>query len=340
MDKIEFIKTNYGKLTQLEIAKELDISINSVRYIVYKNISKENRYRRGKSPHCKPKRKFNLNDYSFSEYNNESCYWAGLMAADGNITTHWDSFSIALKESDKEHIEQFKEWLNFEGPVGKATVHYTYKGIKCEKFSYYIKPTSPQIVEDLNKNFGIFRNKSLSIMPPIKIPSLEGVDSFIKGYIDGDGSVMLDSSKGNTSRLSIVGTYDMINWINNRFENILNRVLPPPSRQKNVWRIDFRNKISRSLLQHYFNVSTPELKRKWTPELKNIVFNYKKSRNIENYKNIYSMMQTGKTKTEVANILNVSPSAISWITKQDCYIGLIKESAARDNNEADMEEDS
>jgi len=337
MDKIQYIKDNYGILSNSEISDSLGLSVNQIRSLVYKHIPFDDRYRRGKSPHSKPKRKFNVNDESFSEYNLNSCYWAGLMAADGHITKKWDSFSIGLKESDRSHIEKFKVWLNFDGPICYNKNKYLYKGVEQMKYSYSIKVTSKKIVEDLNNNFGVIRKKSLIIKPPTKIKDDQHIDSFIKGYIDGDGSLSLGKDK--TSRLSILGTYDMIIWINERFENILGRHLPKPIKNGNVWKIDLGNKTSRKLLQTFFNIKTPELERKWTPELRDIVFNYKKSRNLDNYKNIIRMQSEGMNQTEISKHIGVTSAAICWIMKQDCF-KILKESAARDNGEADMEEES
>lgn len=338
MDNLNFIKTNYGVMSNLEISEATNLSIGQVRSLVYKHIPFDDRYRRGKSPHCKPKRKFNLNDDKFSEYSIESCYWAGLMAADGHISLNYDSFSIGLKESDKEHVEKFKNWLEFEGPIRKAQTNYTYNGENFTKYSYSIKPTSSKIVKDLENNFGIGRQKTLTINPPVNILDDIFMDSFIIGYIDGDGCIGTDSDR--TTRFSIVGTYEMISWINFRFENILGRKLPTPRKFNNVWVIEFRNKISRELLKHLFLIDSPKMTRKWTDEIRDLAFNYKKSRNIDNYKEILKLLNLGKTKTEISKILKVSPSAITWITKQELFKKLIKESADRDNNEENIDEEN
>lgn len=317
MDGIKFIIENYGILTNLEISQKLNISIGKVRSLVYKHIPFESRYRRGKSPHSRPKRKYNLIDTSFSTYNTESCYWAGLMAADGHIKKQGNSFSIGLKESDKNHLEKFKKWLKFEGSLLLMKNTYSYKDKENIKYAYSIQATSHEIVDDLDKNFGIVNNKSLTIKPPLRIVQPELIDCFIKGYIDGDGSVMTDSDK--TSRLCVIGTYEMMCWMNERFENIVGRKLPKPTKKHNIWRIDFRNKISRKILRHFFDLNCPYLERKWTDEIRQIVFNYEKSRNLTRYNMIYEMKKTGMNQTQIAKELNVSPAAISWIVKQKQY---------------------
>lgn len=343
MGKIEYIKNHYGILTNKEISDHLGITIGALRSLVYKHIPFENRYRRGKSPHSRHKRIYNLKDDSFSEYNNQSCYWAGMMAADGHINKKYDSFMLGLKELDKEHIEKFKKWLEFDGDLRFGVTKYEYKGQLCEKNSYSIHPTSTKIVEDLEKNFNITRQKTLTLRPPENLENKEHIDCFIKGYIDGDGSIRTDND--NTSRLSIIGTYDIICWINERLEEIAGRRLPKPRKMKNIWVIEFRNRISRKILKHFFQLKCPSLDRKWNDEIKNIVFNYKKRRDTPHYENILKLMKSGNNKTMISKILGISPSAVSWITKQEHYKELeskflIGESADRDKGETNMEEEN
>jgi len=339
MDDVEFIKNNYGILDNDAISNRIGIPIWKVRRLGYKHIPFESRYRRGKSPHCRVKRKYNLNDDSFALYTPGSCYWAGMMAADGNIRSGKpNTFSIGLKESDKEHVEKFKKWLEFEGPVSYNTSRYFYQGELQIKHSYSICATSLRVVHDLGTNFGITSQKSLTITPPIHIGDNNHIDAFIKGYIDGDGCI--GTGRKNTTRLSIIGTREMVDWINHRFECIIGKSLPAPRKKQNVWVIDFRNKTSRTILKHLFSIDTPRLERKWNSQIRDIVFDYKKSRNFENYRRIFGLINSGDTKTMVAKKLNVSPSAISWITKQEYYKSLVRESADRDKGEVDMEEES
>jgi len=51
-------------------------------------------------------RKYGLNENSFSKITLESCYWAGFIAADGNIYNKY--LSIELNNIDEKHLQKFR----------------------------------------------------------------------------------------------------------------------------------------------------------------------------------------------------------------------------------------
>ena len=117
-------------------------------------------------------------DSFFSEYNKESCYWAGFVAADGWITKY--QLGIELSKIDKGQIENFVKSIDGNNKISdrkRSGSEYSSIGIN-----------SKQIIKDLKDNFNIIPNKSLILEPPKEIPR-ELISHFIRGYIDGDGSI-------------------------------------------------------------------------------------------------------------------------------------------------------
>lgn len=337
IEKIKYVVENYSKYSGDKLSETLGWSKNKIREVAYRNISKENRPEIGKSKFShRIKRTYNLNDFSFHEYSSESCYWAGLMAADGNLSSNNPkAFSLALKESDQGHIEKFKKWLNYEGKVRKEGRKYTYKGVESVKYSYSLCATSEQITKDLNDNFNILPKKTLILKPPHKLVEDIHIDAFIKGYIDGDGSIGL--GKDLSGWLTITGTFDMMSWMKNRFEVILDSKITKLYKKDNIYFLVLANKKARKIISHYFNV-VPHcaLSRKWTSDLREGVNNFRKRRNTEHYINILNMKLRGINQTQIGKELGMTPAAISWIVKQDMFKEL--ESAARDKGEVENEE--
>ena len=69
-----------------------------------------------------------------------------------------------------------------------------------------------EICEDLLINFNITPRKSLTLKPPLKIKDDYLKMCYIKGVIDGDGSVC-------NNRIVIYGTKELLEWIKENFDN-------------------------------------------------------------------------------------------------------------------------
>ena len=64
-------------------------------------------YAPGESKHSHGKRKHKLNDNYFESYTLENCYYAGFIAADGNIDKNLKKITITLSNKDKGFLENF-----------------------------------------------------------------------------------------------------------------------------------------------------------------------------------------------------------------------------------------
>ncbi len=137
-------------------------------------------------------------------------YWLGFLTADGNVRNKkGDSWYVKLeiKNTDKKLLELFKEDI-----ASDATIK-DYKYNKKHNVMIYIY--SSKWAQDLSK-YDIVPNKTFIIN---KLPNIKTdlIKHFIRGYFDGDGSIMLYKPKGqNLKRLniSICGTKEFLNNLN------------------------------------------------------------------------------------------------------------------------------
>jgi len=138
-----------------EIAKVLGINRWTVLQYLKKNGLNPQRITR---PY---KNKYNIN--FFSEYTEESAYWAGFIMADGNISHTKSKYyvQIGLSEIDREHLQKLSNTIGFTGPT------YDYKKGKSSS----IQIRGKWFINDLLDKYGIVERKSLIATFPEKLPN-------------------------------------------------------------------------------------------------------------------------------------------------------------------------
>lgn len=168
--------------------------------------------------------KFKINHNAFSSFSKDAAYWAGFIAADGNVrvTSHGcKQIRIYLKKSDAFHLEKFKEFLRSDH---KISLSPTYD--RCS-FEF----TSDQIYEDLVKFYNITPRKSLTYLAP-ELPA-DMWPHFIRGVFDGDGCITEGfwnkNSKTASVSVTIVGTANLIERIYTWAELKIGTILYKPS---------------------------------------------------------------------------------------------------------------
>lgn len=132
---------------------------------------------------------YTLNENSFETITTpDQAYWLGVMYSDGfiSITNNYTNyFGISVHEKDQEWLQKFKEFLNYNGEIK----HYmTTSGYKINTPYARLLIGNNKIVQDLKK-LGVVEHKSKLIN---KLPDIPFLDDFIRGYIDGDGSLRKD----------------------------------------------------------------------------------------------------------------------------------------------------
>lgn len=129
--------------------------------------------------------RYTLNESFFENIDNEQkAYILGLLYADGYVgDEHFNNIVLGL--NDREILEQIAKLLDFTGTIRKSKKG----GFKNSKEGYVLNFSS-QIMADSLRNIGLYPNKSLTLNNIPDIPE-SLLRHFIRGYFDGDGSIIL-----------------------------------------------------------------------------------------------------------------------------------------------------
>lgn len=130
---------------------------------------------------------YTLNEDTFEKIDTrDKAYWLGVMYSDGYIScaNQYTSYmGLSVNIADIEWVEKFKDFLGYNGTIKQYRVSSGYKiGAEYVRLSI----GNNKIVSDLI-SLGVVENKTKKIKSLPKVPFL---DDFIRGYIDGDGSLL------------------------------------------------------------------------------------------------------------------------------------------------------
>lgn len=218
-------------------------------------------------------RKYTLNLEFFKHPNIINSYWAGFLAADGYIRENLKHICLRLKNTDKHHISHFCKDIEYNGPIRDKKSSINSKKLKGFKQKEYF--SSEVTICGAGKNiiylktiFNIIQAKSLTLKPPNNLNKNCSL-AYIKGIIDGDGTIRLD--KNNRIELSICGTKEILEYIagyvNDLVPNTKYNKSKPRHRKDKTTKNHYTYKVTgfRALkfLSILDNISTPKLDRKW-----------------------------------------------------------------------------
>lgn len=155
-----------------------------------------------------PRLKYSVDESYFETPEIQNSYWAGLIAADGCV---YEKISpgaqsvINLELKDREPVEMFYNiiggrFLEVVKPEGR------------NGFQYRWATSSDKIAGDLKKNYKILPKKSARERAPVDLDRRQSL-AFIAGFIDGDGSYLVDKRTGYPS-IQTLGSPEILAWIN------------------------------------------------------------------------------------------------------------------------------
>lgn len=146
-------------------------------------------------------------------------YFLGFIAADGCIqefTKTSVGLSITLNVKDKVILDKLKEEIGNEHTIRVWSYPQTFNKSVITTFCRF-QLCNKKLVDDI-KGYGILERKSLTIGNIIKNIPIKFRKSFILGYFDGDGSIILPKGRKITSKtkkihICIRGTKDFLSGI-------------------------------------------------------------------------------------------------------------------------------
>lgn len=155
-----------------------------------------------------------FNENYFEKIDSEDkAYWLGFISADGSIHKKKKCLDISLSIVDIDHLEKFKESIEFKGEVKTKTITLKGKEYKSCRMSIY----SAKLIEDLAK-YGVVARKTLDFEYP-DIPK-EWDRDFIRGYSDGDGSIYVYNRKHSINPVfnyTLLGTEKFLSTVQEKF---------------------------------------------------------------------------------------------------------------------------
>lgn len=146
---------------------------------------------------------YSVNENYFNQVDSEyKAYILGWLYSDGNVR-YEGKIRIALQEEDKSILEWMKQELEYTGPL------YYKKSQNGAKPQWELcinrKKLADRIIE-----LGCIPNKSMTLtFPSANIIPNEFLSAFVRGYIEGDGSI-------THNYMSIVGTLEFVYTLKTR----------------------------------------------------------------------------------------------------------------------------
>lgn len=158
-------------------------------------------------------RKYSINEEYFNDINTEEkAYWLGFIYADGFITNPY-LFGIALAIRDKEHLVKLTSVLDSTYPLHDYIANSSYGRSQYTRLLIKHRKIYEQLLSK-----GVKKNKSLILeFPTEDILPKELYKHFIRGYFDGDGSLVLST---NSINFKVCGTKELLSKLIDIFNQV------------------------------------------------------------------------------------------------------------------------
>jgi len=198
-------------------------------------------------------------------------YWAGFIAADGNVSSKGNELKISLSYKDAEHLRKLSNLLSEDYSLREDERRLNGQSYKIISFGL----SSKQWKRDLERNWNITPAKSLTLKFP-EFKNIENKKAFICGYIDGDGSICVSNNKLS---LQILGTQSFLSSI---LEFLVEREVVENivaiREHKRICTLSFGSSTAINVLNFLYSEDLPLLERKWGKFMK-----HKEEKTYRNY---------------------------------------------------------
>ena len=191
----KLIELNNSGFSQKEMCQILNCTRGSLQYNLKKLKISTINY------HNLPKFDYTVFDNIDSE---EKAYWLGFLYADGNVSLNRNNIELSLSIKDIQHLEKYNNFLKNQVPVKTGKIKLKNKEFERCRVTVTNKHLKQRLI-----NLGCIPKKSCILVFPteIQVPKQFQKD-FIRGYIDGDGSISF--TKSGRLSLSIIGTKEFL----------------------------------------------------------------------------------------------------------------------------------
>ena len=245
VDKEKLEKLLKDEKTIKEISKKLQLSVDTIsKYVRIYNLRK-----------CKCTW---FDDSVFEKIDTEEkAYWLGFIYADGCV--YKNTLEITLSEKDLHHLQKFSNFLNAKKDCIKKVCIHLNSNDKTY-FAYKLSVYSKKICCDLN-NLGVHPKKSFTTeFPTERILPKELIPHFIRGYFDGDGSIMSQETSKVKLAISIIGNHSFIHSLS----KILNgsTIIKHKGKTGNMYYLNFKILKSIKFCEFIYTHATIYMDRK------------------------------------------------------------------------------
>ncbi|MGL5331215.1 MAG: hypothetical protein ACRDD7_18265 [Peptostreptococcaceae bacterium] len=157
--------------------------------------------------------KHTCNDDVFDELNECSLYWLGFLWADGHVSDKDSHIQINLSNKDREQLIRLKCFLECSNEIREVKNNKVALIFNSKKINDRLKELGMTSTKKFRTNF-----------PDYMLSNEYYMQHFLRGYLDGDGSIMLCKTKQGKPMIKakFTGCDDFIHslgqWINEKFD--------------------------------------------------------------------------------------------------------------------------
>ncbi len=249
---LPFIISNFNKISQREIARQLGIGRTTV-----------GTWSNELGLHFK---KHTVNENFFDDLDEIKWYILGLIYTDGNIAWNpakgYQSLTITAAEKDKDHLEKIRNLLRSSKPLLYSS----------KTKSYRLIVNNRKICQRLMA-FGVIPKKSLSLKFPEFLDD-KHFSHFLRGIIDGDGSIYYCKRKRSPYfAIKIAsGSSDFIIGIRDRIKNAFGIYANIQKRKaSNVYLMEYSCTRGKQLASYIYKDKNLYLERKYKIYKENVL---------------------------------------------------------------------
>ena len=201
-----------------------------------------------------------FNEYKFDIIDSEEkAYWLGFIFADGNIAKDSNNVELSLSYNDIKHLQKFNIFMEHEKDIINIS-NVTYNDKIYKRCRWIV---NNKHLHDTLNNLGCIPAKSLILkFPDINIfKNISLIRHFIRGYVDGDGSITYNNKEHSICELSILGTEDFLTCLQEYIPKKLLYKIQSSGSSAKVLNINGKNAFN--IIKYLYSNSTIYLQRKY-----------------------------------------------------------------------------